>query len=232
MSTSTVSRYLTKYNTRKLLTRPAADRFTDLNRIYTQAFIDALHRQDVASIKFFDESGFALPDVANPRYGRSPRGDRAIEIHDRKRIPNKTLNLLIGINGVMFANILDGPSNTDTYVDFFLQAINATNNAGDFALRPGDLLIVDNCPLHHHRAEEILKFFLYRHGIEYIFAPTYSPHLNPVELCFQHIKNLFKFEPVRSLAKENLQYAIMHCVNSISSRNCEMYYRHVGYLNV
>lgn len=100
VSKPTICRYLQKERTRKLLVRPAADRFRDDNLRYMQVFIVVLHRQDVRKIKFFDESGFALPDVSNPRYGRSFKGERAIEILDNRRTPNKTLNLLLGIEGV------------------------------------------------------------------------------------------------------------------------------------
>ena len=192
--------------------------------------IHVLHRKDVTKIKFFDESGFAHPDVSNPRYGRALKGERAIEIMDNRRTPNKTLNLLLGVEGVCYANILPGPSNTDTYIQFFFDAANATTNNGDLALKPGDFVIVDNCPIHHGRAERILSVFLDRLGIEYIFTPVYTPDLNPVELCFQHIKTLFKTEHVRQLAKDNLEYAIMYCVNTISPADCMGYFNHVGYL--
>ena len=88
----TVSAFLHKSQTRKLLVRPAAERFTDRNLIYTQAFVDVLHRTDPNRIKFFDESGFKLPDVCNPRYGHSLKGERAIEILRYSKTPNVTLN--------------------------------------------------------------------------------------------------------------------------------------------
>ncbi|MCG7882407.1 MAG: transposase [Candidatus Thiodiazotropha endolucinida] len=230
VSRPTICRHLRKKFTRKLLVRPAADRFRDDNLRYMQVFIDVLHRKDVTKIKFFDESGFALPDVSNPRYGRSSKGEHAIQILDNRRTPNKTLNLLLGFEGVCYANILQGPSNTDSFVQFFLDAVNATTNNGDFALKPGDFVVVDNCPIHHGRAEQILSLFLDRLGIEYIFTPVYAPDLNPVELCFQHIKTMFKTEQMRRLAKDNLDYAIMHCVNTVSPADCRGYFKHVGFL--
>ena len=104
------------------------------------------------------------------------------------KTPNVTLNLLIGLGGVSYANVIDGPSNTDIYTQFFFDALNSTTNHGDLCIKPGrDLIIVDNCPIHRHRAENILAPFLDRLGIEYIFTPTYSLTLNAAELCFQHI---------------------------------------------
>ena len=52
----------------------------------------------------------------------------------------------------------------------------------DFALTHADFVVVDNCLIHHGRAEQILSLFLDQLEIEYIFTPMYAPDLNPVEL--------------------------------------------------
>ena len=200
--------------------------------LYTRAFVQVLSNLDFRCIKFFDESGFSLPDVCNPRYGRAPKGERAVEVGKKTKTANITLNLMIGSSGVAYANIIDGPSNMDCFIDFFFQAINATTNTGEFALKPGDFVVLDNCALHHNHAEHIIGNLLAQHGIEYIFLPTYSPHLNPVELCFQYIKSVFKSDQrLRNVAKDNLHYAIMNTVNSITAAHCYGYYTHVQYLN-
>ena len=80
--------------------------------------------------------------------------------------------------------------------------------------------MVDNCPIHHGRAEQILSLFLDRLGIMYILTSVYAPDFNSVELCFQHMKILFKMEHMRRLAKHNLEYTIMHCVNTASPADC------------
>ena len=233
VSKQTISAFLQKdRQTRKRLVRLAAERFTDRNLRYSQAFVDILHRTDPNRIKFFDKSGLKLPDVCNPRYGHSLIGERAIEVLRYTQTPNVTLNLLISFTGISYANVIEGASNTDTYTQFFFDALNLTTNQGDFCLKPGDMVIVDNCPIHRHRAENILAPFLDCLGIEYIFKPTYSPNLNAAELCFQHIKTLFKREDIREMALNNLQYTIMNCVNSISTSDCKEYYKHIGYLNV
>ena len=217
---------------RKIMVRPAKERFTDENLRYTQAFIDTLYPLDASKIKFFEDSGFSVPDVYNPKYGRSQIGERAIEILQYAKRPNVTLNLLLGLNGVSYANILQGASDTDTYIQFVWEAVNATTDNGDFALKPGDYLVVDNCPIHHNRAQRVLTPFLDRLGIEYIFTPTYSPNLNPVENCFQHIKTLFKTRHIARMARNNLEYTIMHCLNSVTPSDCKGYYKHVGFMQV
>ena len=137
----TVSVFLRKSQTRKLLVHSATEIFTDRNLIYTQAFVDVLHRTDPNRIKFFDESGFKLPAVCNPRYGHSRKGERSIEILRYSKTPKVTLNLLISFSGVSYANVLDWPSNTDTYTQFFFDALSSTTNQGDLCLKPGDLAL-------------------------------------------------------------------------------------------
>jgi transposase len=55
----------------------------------------------------------------------------------------------------------------------------------------GDVLVADNSRLHH--AEAILDdlyALLDANGIEF-YLPTYSPELNPCELCFGRAKRYF-----------------------------------------
>ncbi|XP_053389536.1 uncharacterized protein LOC128552515 [Mercenaria mercenaria] len=181
---------------------------------YANVFLRVINSVDYRRLKLFDESGFAVPDLCNPRYGRAPCGERAIEVNKQRGSRNVTLNLMIGADGVAYFNLLDGPSNMDTFTEFFLQTTNATNNKGDFVLKPGDIVILDNCPIHHRHAGRIVSNLLNTMHVEYVFLPTYSPHLNPAELCFQHIKTVFKSDSVaRNLAKDNLHFSISHVVN-------------------
>jgi hypothetical protein len=196
------------------MTKPYVDRFNDANMDYTQAFLNVMNRRDPKDVKIFDESGFTLPDVCNPRYGHSPVGEPAVEIERNRQTPNVSLNLLLGAEGVAYANILDGASNTDTYLDFWDEAWNASTNEGAPALQPGDSVVVDNCPIHHNRAERILSVVLGNNGVEYIFTLTYSPDLNPVELCFQRLKQLFKTPLYR--ARQKTISDMLHGLNAIT----------------
>ena len=54
----------------------------------------------------------------------------------------------------------------------------------DFALKPGDFVVVDNFPIHHGRAEQIFSLFLYQLWNRI--------HLYPCLQCTQ-------FEPSRAL---------------------------------
>jgi len=43
--------------------------------VYTQLYIDYFKDKDPSYVKFFDESGFQLPDAGQRNFGFSPVGD-------------------------------------------------------------------------------------------------------------------------------------------------------------
>lgn len=98
---------------RKKITQFARERFTPVNMIYTQLFIDYLSSKNPYQLKFFDESGLHLPDTGNRIYGHSLVGERCVEVSRKTQSPNVTLNLLASLqDGVAHYNMLDGASNT------------------------------------------------------------------------------------------------------------------------
>ena len=79
----------------------------------------------------------------------------------------------------------------------------------------------------------ILGRYLANQGIQYVFLPTYSPDLNPVELCFRHIKTLMKGDPYMRMAKDvSLDYAILRAVMSITPGDARCYFQACEYMNV
>ena len=176
-----------KTYTRKKITQIARERFTYENMLYTQLFIDYLSSTDIEKIRFFDEAGVKVPDVGTRLYGRSPIGERCVEVVRKKENPNTTLNLLVSLNGVEYYNLIDGASNTAQFLNFFEEA---AGNANMITLRPalevGNIVVMDNLSVHHFDGSEILEDFLANMGIELLYTPVYSPDLNPVEMCFNN----------------------------------------------
>ena len=106
----------------KRMIRHAAEKFTQQNIEYCQAFLDYISTVDPHKLKFFDESGLKLPDVANPNYGHSRIGTPCVEIFGNIQTPNITLNLLCGAEGIMYATTVRGVSDTLTFLEFFTEA--------------------------------------------------------------------------------------------------------------
>ena len=56
-----------------------------------------------------------------------------------------------------------------------------------------------------------------KHGIDLLFQPVYSPHLNTYELCFHQIKCYLK--QTSSLTASETEIAIVEGVSKISAAN-------------
>lgn len=215
----------------KKVSRQSGDRYTQRNLNYTQDFITYASRANPQKLKFFDESGFKVT-VCHRNYGHSKVGEPCIEIGRYVENRNLTLNLLVSLSGVCYFNFLDGPSNTQSYIQFWEEAAESVNENATSALEPGDIVIIDNCPIHRNNGELVVSNFLDRMGIEYMFLPTYSPDLNPVESCFSQIKSILKQERFAGMAVANLKVAIGEAIKEISVDNIAGYYRATGYINV
>ena len=216
--------------TRKRVTNIAFERFTDENMMYTQLFINYLSSKDPRKIKFFDEAGVKTPDVGTRLYGNAPSGKRCVEIVRKAEAPNFTLNLLISVNGPEYYNILDGPTDTVTFWDFFWEASQAASEVTRRpALEVGDIVVMDNLAVHHYEGGQILEEVFAEMGIELLFTPTYSPDLNPVELCFNKIKTELNghYSPE---VHRNLKLAVAEAVERLSAIDTTKFYHHTAYL--
>lgn len=218
--------------TYKKMVRPSKERFTVPNLMYTQAYIDVLHQADPYKLKFFDESGFKLPDVGNPVYGHAPISEKAVEIQNRCQTKNMTLNLVVGLNG-LYADVINGASNTQNYLEFWDDAATYGQNFdASPILSAGDMVVVDNCPTHRNAGGRALAHFLHNMGIEYVFTPSYSPDLNVAELVFGKLKCLMHNEPYQSICKANMEYAIFSALQEITISDIRGFFKKVGYLNI
>jgi len=112
-------------------------------------------------------------------YGNSYLGEPAIELQKYASNANYTLNLLHSMYGVDYYNVLRGLSNGVEMLNFFDEALAVDRVDGSPILEHGDCVVMDNCGFHHGRvAEPLLRDILQEHGINLLFQPAYSPHLN------------------------------------------------------
>ena len=114
--------------------------------------------------------------------------------------------------------ITNGPINSwvfEAYVDWLLAP----------ALRPGDILIMDNLSSHKNpmALEKIRET-----GAEVRFLPPYSPDLNPIEQVFSKIKTHLRRLAVRTERK--LYNAIGKAIDAVTSDDCLNCFRNSGYL--
>ena len=218
---------------RKKISKFAHERFSVENMAYTQMYIDYLHAQNPHKLKFFDECGLKLPFHGKRLYGHAPVGERCVEFMRYHDSPNVTLNLLAGLNGVEYMNIVQGASDTINFLQFFGEARNSANiETGRPALDLGDIVVMDNCPTHHFAGGEALQEWLGDRNIELVYTPTYSPDFNPVEFVFNKMRSVMRYE-LWELTNENIELAaVKAAVDYITSDNMQDFFRYTSYMNV
>ena len=172
------------------MTRPTAEKFTDDNVAYCQAFVVYISTVDPYRLKYFDETGLKLPGVVNPHYGHSLIEERRVKISCNTQSPNITLNLLCGLENILYANTIRGATDTMGFLQFFSKASQNFQPDGRSILEYGDHIIMDNCPTHRFLGGEILAEWLDDIGCVLVYLPTYAPELNPIELAFNKLKTV------------------------------------------
>ena len=114
-----------------------------------------------------------------------PIGENTQELVKGQIDKQFTLTLLTTLSGPLPVVIyLPAISNTtDVFLEYVLWIVEGNH------ILDGDYLIIDNAPV--HTAEETLETLvdlLEGCNIKLVFLPTFSPELNPCELCFSYIK--------------------------------------------
>ena len=105
----------------KRLSRVNDNKFTNENIDYCQDFLDYMSQVDPYRLKFFDECGVELQDC-NKRYGHSVVNTPCVEVGKYPHSRNITLNLLVGLEGILYANTIDGSANAFDFLNFFGEA--------------------------------------------------------------------------------------------------------------
>ena len=151
------------------------------------------------------------------RYGRAPRGQRL-----RAGVPHgrwKTITFVAGLrtSGVVAPFVLDGPINRaafEAYVEKVLVP----------ALRPGDVVILDN--LSSHKGARV-RALIEAAGASLLYLPPYSPDFNPIELAFSKLKKLLRDGAERTVDK--LWELCGRILDQFTEDECRNYFKHCGY---
>jgi putative transposase len=122
-------------------------------------------------VVFEDEA--SLSNTATVSYDWSEKGRQPTICQPQRKKERKTIfGCVCPENGTLVTDIAD-KGNTVTFFRFLMKAIEAFNGKKLY-------MILDNVRFHHaKRLKPVLE--RYKHKIELIFLPPYSPDLNPVE---------------------------------------------------
>ena len=103
------------------MSRTVKNKFSAPNVNYSQDYLNFISQIDLHRLKFFDEMGVCLFDC-NKRYGHSLKNTPCVEVGRLIKSAHITLNFLGGLDGVMYANTINGVSDTIEFLNFFAEA--------------------------------------------------------------------------------------------------------------
>lgn len=193
-------------------------KFTASNIEYYANYLLWIVEQNPLKCKFLDECHFASRSL-NRQLALGQRGEPVIVVRGTSLKGSRTMTILTDLSNPvnpLFVEVKNGKNNQWDFFKFVLDAV-----ASGY-LVPGDVLILDNAKIHHgddtiYVLQEILETL----QISIMFLPTYSPELNPCELCFAQIKNTF-----RSLrAGIHFEFELALAVRSVLASNLLNYYK-------
>ena len=123
-------------------------------------------------------------------HARSLEGKRALCKRPAQRGGNISLVGAIRLDENPVLYPFDGAVDGERFLYFLEHHLAPT-------LRAGDVVIMDNCRIHHIAD---VKTLLGKVGAEPLFMPPYSPELNPIEEAWSLIKATFKSLEARTIS--------------------------------
>ena len=149
--------------------------------------------------------------------GRSPVGERLYVAAPFGRWHTQTFIAGLTCDTVIAPWVIEGAMNGAAF-----DAYIATQLAP--ALEPGAVVILDNLSTHHSlRAAETLK----QYKCWFLFLPSYSPDLNPIEQAFSKLKAHLRQIGARTY--DQLIRAIGNICDLFDPQECWNYFKAAGY---
>lgn len=92
------------------------------------------------------------------------------------------------------------------------------------ALRTGDILIMDNLPVHKVAG---VRAAIEAAGATLLYLPLYSPDLNPIEMVFAKLMSQLRAAAIRTI--DALWNTLGVIAIALTPAECANYIRHCGY---
>jgi transposase len=170
---------------------------------------------DLRKCLFVDEMGSNL--AMTRRYGRAAPGARVGETVPGDRGGNVSTIGALDLTGIRTGLSVPGAIDGDTMVFFVEELLTPT-------LKRGELVLLDTCPI--HKQDEIEELIEAR-GAGVIFLPTYSPDLNPIELCWSKVKA--RLRALKPRTPETLLDALVDAFATVTVHDIRGWFEHCGY---
>ena len=150
-------------------------------------------------------------------YGRAAPGQRVREQVPGDHGGNVATIGARGLEGLRTGLSVPGAIDGETML-FFVEELLAPT------LKRGDIVGMDNNPI--HKLDEI-EDAIEAAGAWVLFLPTYSPDLNPIELCWSKVKSRLRSLKPRTLP--DLLGALVQAFSSITQHDIRRWFEHCGY---
>ena len=152
------------------------------------------------------------------RYGRAPRGARAVGRAPRNHDPVISLVAALGPGGLSRAAMaLPGAIDTAAFTAFVERELAPR-------LRPGQVVVLDNLSVHKGAR---IRALIEAAGCRLLFLPPYSPDFAPIEQAFSKIKAHLRGVAART--RDRLEQAIAEAFRLVTPADARGWFRHCGY---
>jgi transposase len=175
----------------------------------------SLRKLDPRRLVFIDET--ALSTSMTRRGGRTARGQRLVCKVPFGAWQSVTMVAALRHDRMTAPMTLNGAMTGDSFRSYVTQVLGPT-------LRRGDIVVMDNVPLHRTQA---VREALEKLGVSVPAFPAYSPDLNPIEQAIAKLKaHLRKLAPRSS---QRLTGALRDGLRQFTPAECANFLRHSGY---
>jgi transposase len=173
---------------------------------------------DPSRLVFVDESGAST--AMDRTHGRAPSGVRVDGPVPHGHWKVLTLTAAVRLGGVPEAACLafDGATDSAAFEAYVGRCLAP-------ALRPGDIVIMDN--LSCHKTSEVARLIAAA-GAEVRYLPAYSPDLNPIERLFSKLKAWLRSAKARTV--DGLIGAMGDALRAVGVGDILGWFRHSGYV--
>jgi transposase len=175
-------------------------------------------RLDPSRLVFIDET-WAKTNMTRT-HGRALRGERLVAKVPHGRWRTLTFLAALRCDRIDAPCVINGPINGQSFLAYVEQILVP-------ALRPGDIVIVDN--LGSHKGKTVRKA-IRAAGAKLFFLPPYSPDLNPIEQVFAKLKTLLRKAAERTI--EGTWKRIGTLLASFTPQECANYFANAGYASM
>ena len=176
---------------------------------------DWLPLRDARHYVFLDESGITT-DLLR-RYGRSPRGLRLRDYTPLSHWQTHTVIAALRMDGLFAPAVFDGPIDNPPFLAYVEQVLVP-------ALRPGDVVVLDNLAVHKQAA---VQAAIEQVGAHLRFLPPYSPDFNPIELAFAKLKAFLRAARPRTF--DQVVELVAIALGLFTPQECANFVHHCGY---